>query len=59
MKYPIIDTEHYGLAHVINGDTLILRCLKCSALVDAEYQTDHDEWHEKLRRAVDEAETLG
>jgi hypothetical protein len=34
-------------------------CETCGALVSMDYVHRHDQWHEKLRRAVDEVELLG
>ena len=33
-------------------------CRKCFALVPISKTEDHLDWHEQLRRAVDEADTL-
>jgi hypothetical protein len=33
-------------------------CESCGALVPMDYVTRHEEWHERLRRAVDEREML-
>lgn len=38
--------------------TRISTCLACGSLVTSRDQDAHDEWHERLRRAVDEGETL-
>lgn len=60
MKYGVpIDDDKYGFGVELPGGYLILRCRLCSALVDAFFQKEHDRWHEKLRRAVDETEMLG
>lgn len=34
-------------------------CRECGALVHQENLLDHDDWHERLRMAVDESEMLG
>lgn len=34
-------------------------CETCGALVSMDYVNRHDQWHEHLRRSVDESEMLG
>ena len=36
----------------------VLTCRKCSALVMPDFTVAHEEWHERLRRAVEESDFL-
>jgi hypothetical protein len=50
MKYSVpIDEEAYGFGFFLPGDYLLLRCRKCSAVVDAFFQKEHKLWHDKVK----------
>jgi hypothetical protein len=48
----------YAESPVYVGGISLWVCESCGALVPMDYVTRHEEWHERLRRAVDEREML-
>jgi len=54
-------TKPYGYfdCHGSTGRHTAYMCETCGALIAMDYVWRHEQWHEKLRRAVDETGMLG
>jgi hypothetical protein len=51
--------ENWLKAETFSEAGSVSTCATCGAWVSAEHKQRHLDWHEKLRRAVDETDSLG
>lgn len=52
------DVGGVGRLAIPGRESVVFVCKTCAVLVAWEELAQHDEWHERLRRAVDEVGTL-
>jgi hypothetical protein len=50
--------NNWQVEHLVSENDMVMICKRCWCRVSVGDDEKHDEWHEQLRRAMDEGEIL-